>query len=88
MRAILVPAAVAVFLIAALSWYGVRYIPGQAQYLNERNSRLLRTIGTQVRSKVDNFDLAVDHAIESFEVYGSAEQFKRYDTPFARELEV
>src|SRR5437762_2614635 len=89
LRAVLVPLAVAAFLVGALSWYGAYYIPQQAQYLNERNSRLLSTIGLEVQSKVDNFDLAVDHAVESFEQADLAgEPFKRYVKLFATDLEI
>src|SRR5436309_8319972 len=67
-RAILVPVGVALVAVAALSWYGLSWIPAQQRYLHERDSRLLRTIASQIRSKVDNFDQSVDNALESFEV--------------------
>ena len=83
LRAVLVPLGVAGFLIAALVWYAARYIPTQAQYLNERNSRLLNTIATQVRSKVNNLDLAIDNAIDSFDRDGKDERFGRYVKKFS-----
>src|ERR1700730_2638764 len=91
-RAILVPVGVSAFLIAALSWYGFVWIPSQQRYLNERNIRLLRTIGTQIRSKVNNFDMAIDHALESFAFNEqdprSVQQLAQFVSLFAPELEI
>lgn len=92
-RAILVPVGVAILAIAALSWYGLSWIPAQQRYLHERNSRLLRTIASQVRSKIDNFDQSVDHALESFEIASDEDpatlrKLNRYVKLFAPALEI
>ena len=97
LRAVLIPVGVAVFSIAALAWYGFVYIPSQQRYLNERNIRLLRTLGAQIRSKVNNFDQAMDHAVESFSVKGKPidprkdkdrDELREYVKGFAPELDV
>ena len=92
MRAVLLPLGVATFLIAALSWYGLVWIPSQQRYLNERNIRLLRTMAAQIRSNVNNFDVAVDHALESFPFDDadstSIKQLDQYVKLFAPELEI
>ena len=64
-RAFLVPLAVSIVPISVLIWYGRVHIPQQEAYLNERNLRLLMTLAGKVKTKVDNFDSAVDHAIGS-----------------------
>src|SRR5439155_12948031 len=92
-RAILVPVSVAVLAVAALSWYGLSWIPAQQRYLHERNSRLLRTIASQIRSKVDNLDQSVDYALESFEIANDQNPallrtFNRYVKLFAPALEI
>ena len=66
LRAILLPLGVALLSIAALGWYGLVRIPAQERYLNERNLRILRTRSAQLKAKVDNFDRAIDHALESY----------------------
>ena len=66
LRAVLLPLGVAFLSIAALGWYGLVRIPAQERYLNERNLRILRTRGAQLKAKVDNFDRAIDHALESY----------------------
>src|SRR6267143_6134430 len=97
LRAVLIPVGVAVFSIAALAWYGFVYIPSQQRYLNERNIRLLRTLGAQIRSKVNNFDQAMDHAVESFIINGKPiapekdqdrHELREYVKGFAPELDV
>src|SRR5882724_1699650 len=97
LRAVLIPVGVAVFSIAALTWYGFAYIPSQQRYLNERNIRLLRIIAAQIQSKANNFDQAMDNAVESFRINGrpinpANEQdrgyFRQYVKGFAPELDV
>ena len=63
LRVVLIPLTVAAALVAAIMWYRLFWIPGQQQYLNERNARILRTIAVQISSKVDNFDQGLDNAI-------------------------
>jgi hypothetical protein len=65
LRAIALPIGVAALSIAALAWYRFMWIPGQETYLNERNLRALQTTAKQIKTKVENFDLAIDHTFES-----------------------
>ena len=83
----------AAFLIGALSWYGLAWIPSQQRYFNERNVRLLRTIGTQILAKVNNFDFAIDHAIDSFsfeqkDAESETSDFRQYVKLFADQLDI
>lgn len=64
-RALLLPLGVAMVAIAGLGWYAFLWIPAQQRFLNERNFRLLRTLSAQIEAKVDNFDRALDHALDS-----------------------
>jgi hypothetical protein len=88
------PLAVAAALVAALVWFDKFWIPAQQQYLNERNLRALRTISEQIKAKVDNFDLAIDNALDSFEIQkgeiqkGNSELLQRYVKLFSPELEI
>jgi hypothetical protein len=91
LRAVGPPLAVAAICAAALFWFDRIWIPAQQQYLNERNLRALRTISTQIKAKVDNFDQAIDHAIDSFPTHGNAsfqKDLQRYVKLFSSELEI
>ena len=72
-----------------LFWFDRMWIPAQQQYLNERNLRSLRTISAQIKAKVDNFDQAIDHAIDSFPIAGhNAHDLGKYVRLFSPELEI
>ena len=92
LRAVGPPLAVAAICAAALFWFDRIWIPAQQQYLNERNLRALRTISTQIKAKVDNFDQAIDHAIDSFPTHGGNAGFQqdlqKYVKLFSSELEI
>ena len=68
--AFLVPLAVSIVPVSVLIWYGLVHIPAQENYLNERNLRLLMTLAGSIRTRVNNFDSAIDHAVQS---YGAAD---------------
>jgi hypothetical protein len=89
LRAIGPPLAVAAACAAGLFWFDRIWIPAQQQYLNERNLRSLRTIAAQIKAKVDNFDQAIDHAIDSFPFEaGRDELLQKYVKLFSPELEI
>src|SRR5262249_11411215 len=95
LRGVLLPFGVATAAIAALAWYDLVWIPAQQQYIDQRNLRLVRTMGAQIKAKVDNFDQAIDHAIESYGVNPAtlvdSERFRRfreYVSVFAPDLEI
>ena len=89
LRAVGPPLAVAAVSVAALVWFDKIWIPAQQQYLNERNLRVLRTISAQIKAKVDNFDQAIDHAIDSFPIEnGNVELFQKYVKLLSSELEI
>ena len=92
LRAVGPPLAVAAICAAALFWFDRIWIPTQQQYLNERNLRALRTISAQIKAKVDNFDQAIDHAIDSFPTQGGnaslQRDLQRYVKLFSPELEI
>ena len=86
-RSALLPACVALVAIAGLAWSDPVRIPAQQRYLNERNLRLLRTFGAQIKSKVDNFDLSLDHALDTVGDV-TPDEFKDYVKLWAPELEI
>ena len=89
LRAVLIPLAVALALVAGLMWYRLFWIPAQQQYLNERNSRILRTVAAQIASKIDSFDLSIDNAMDTFRFVGSEMgSFPKYVKLFAADVEV
>jgi hypothetical protein len=95
-RPLLIPLAVATALVVALASYRLFWIPRQEQYLNERNSRILLTIGRQIAAKVDNFDQSIDNAIDFWWSTGNQNAkpdelrpgFPSYVKLFAPEVEV
>jgi hypothetical protein len=88
LRGVLVPVGVAVAFILALAWYGFYWIPAQQRYLNESNLRVLRTMSAQIKARVDNFDQAIDHAIDSFPTSIEGTAFQDYVRAFAPDLEI
>src|SRR3979490_1490736 len=95
LRVVLIPLTVAAVLVAAIMWYRLLWIPGQQQYLNERNARILRTIAVQIASKVDNFDQGLDNAMDFWgstdgqnaKAAGNGEDFSNYVRLFAPDVE-
>src|SRR6185295_11086076 len=81
---------VALVAMVALVWFNAVRIPAQEQYLNERNLRLLRTISAQIKSKVDNFDQAIDNALDSLDTSSTTTpgSFGEYVRLFAPEVEI
>jgi len=67
LSALLFPVGVALFPIGVLLWYGLVHIPAQEAYLNARNLRLLTTLSAAIQAKIESFDGALDHAVESFD---------------------
>src|SRR5262245_8645042 len=66
-------------------------IPDKQRYLDERNIRLLRTIGAQIKVKVNYFDQAIDNAIESFDhtdAVALSKDLPAYVKLFAPDLEI
>ena len=95
LRAVLIPVCVAVLSVAGLAWYGFVKIPSQQRYLNEQNIRLLRTTSAQIQGKVNNFDQAIDHALESFDFPHNtrkgqlySDDFKAYVRLFVNDLDI
>jgi hypothetical protein len=85
-RAILLPVGLAIVSILVLSWYNFVWIPAQQHYLNDRNLRVLRTISAQIKAKVDYFDQAIDHSLDS--VANPDRDLAKYVHLFAPDLEV
>src|SRR5262249_16988320 len=84
----MLPAGVALSAVLALVWFNFVQIPKIGRYLNERNFRELRTIGAQIKSKVDNLDQAIDNAIDSFDDSNDKDLFPNYVRLFAPEIDV
>jgi hypothetical protein len=91
-RAIALPLSVAIVSVAGLAWFDRVWVPAQKQYLSERNLRILRALSTQMKSRIDNFDSAIDHAIDSMPYHKASRfdlgQLREYVKLFAQNLEV
>ena len=91
-RAVVLPVAFALAATVWLAWFNFVQIPTTERYLNERNLRLLRTIGGQIKARVDNFDQAIDNALDSLNVdkldKGAMTHFGEYVRLFAPEIEI
>ncbi len=91
-RAVVLPVAFALAATLWLAWFNFVQIPTTERYLNERNLRLLRTIGGQIKARVDNFDQAIDNALDSLNVdkldAGAMTHFGEYVRLFAPEIEI
>ena len=81
LRAILFPLGVAIASITLVAWYGLIKIPAQQRYITDRNLRLLKTKAAQIKSKVDNFDVSIDNALDFYP------QGTRDEATYARELQ-
>ena len=93
LRAILFPLGVAIASITAVAWYGLIKIPSQQRYITDRNLRLLKTKAAQIKSKVDNFDVSIDNAIDFYpprdrDAATYARDLQRYVKRFASGLEI
>jgi hypothetical protein len=89
--AVLVPIGVAIVLISALTWYGFVRVPAREAYLNERNLRLLSTVSGAIKAKIESFDGALDHAVNSFKPTrnkDAVETFRQAVRLFAPDLEI
>jgi hypothetical protein len=84
----LVPLGVSILPVSVLIWYGLVHIPTQENYLNERNLRLLMTLAGNIKTKVDNFDSAIDHAVQSFGSTDSGSKLRKGVHLFASELDI
>jgi hypothetical protein len=91
-RAIALPVSVAILSIAGLIWFDRVWVPAQRQYLSERNLRILRALSSQMKARVDNFDSAIDHAIDSMPSSKSGhfneKELQEYVRLFAPDLEI
>jgi hypothetical protein len=91
-RAVVLPLGFALAATLWLAWFNFVQIPTTERYLNERNLRLLRTIGGQIKARVDNFDQAIDNALDSLNVdkldTRAMKHFGDYVRLFAPEIEI
>jgi len=65
LRSLLVPASIGLALVVAAGWYYSFWLPSRHRYLDDRNFRVLKTLGEQVRLSIDGFDKILDHAADS-----------------------
>jgi hypothetical protein len=88
--AVLLPLGVAILPLSVLIWYGAVRIPRQEAYLSERNLRLLTTLSGPIKAKIESFDGALDHAVESFRPTSEADlrKFQQGVRLFAPDLDV
>ena len=64
-RSFFLPASIGLLLVVAGGWYSLAWLPTQHKYLDDRNFRLLKTLGEQIGSSIDTFDKMMDNASDS-----------------------
>src|ERR1700751_1092878 len=65
LRSLFVPVCIALALMVVAGWYYSFWLPSRHRYLDDRNFRVLRTLGEQIRLSIDGFDKMLDHAADS-----------------------
>ncbi len=56
--------AIGLLVVIPLLWYGFVWVPAQRRYFNNRNLRVLATLGDQISKKMESFDSIMDHAAD------------------------
>jgi hypothetical protein len=69
---VVVVIAIGLVVVCAIAWYDFVWVASQKRYFNERNFRVLKTLSTQIQSKIDGYDKIMDHALDSCDGKGPA----------------
>jgi hypothetical protein len=64
-RSFFPPAIIGLALAVVAGLYYFAWLPSQQRYLDDRNFRLLTTLGEQISASINNFDKVLDHASDS-----------------------
>jgi hypothetical protein len=65
MRRLFLPVSVGLFVVLAAGLYNFAWLPSQHKYLDNRNFRLLSTLGDQISTSINTFDKMLDNAADS-----------------------
>src|ERR1700730_19127448 len=64
-RSLFPPAIIGLALAVVAGLYYFAWLPSQQRYLDDRNFRLLTTLGEQISASINTFDKMLDHASDS-----------------------
>jgi hypothetical protein len=65
LRSFFLPAVIGLTLAVVAGWYYLAWLPSENKYLDERNFRVLTTLGEQISASINNFDKMMDNASDS-----------------------
>jgi hypothetical protein len=65
MRSLFLPVSIGLFVVLAAGLYNFAWLPSQHKYLDNRNFRLLSTLGDQISTSINTFDKMLDNAADS-----------------------
>src|SRR6266403_5781716 len=64
-RSLFLPVSIGLFVVLAAGLYNFAWLPSQHKYLDNRNFRLLSTLGDQISTSINTFDKMLDNAADS-----------------------
>ena len=64
-RGLFLPASIALALVVVAGWYYLVWLPSEHRSLDDRNFRLLTTLGEQISASINIFDKMMDNASDS-----------------------
>jgi hypothetical protein len=65
LRGLFLPAIIGLTFSLMAGWYYLVWLPAESKYLDDRNFRLLTTLGEQISASINNFDKMMDNASDS-----------------------
>jgi hypothetical protein len=65
LRSFFLPAVIGLTLAVVAGWYYLAWLPSESKYLDDRNFRVLTTLGEQISASINNFDKMMDNASDS-----------------------
>src|SRR5260370_25741704 len=86
-RRFIVPASIGLLLVIAVGFYNLVWLPSEHKYLDDRNFRLLTTLGEQISASINNFDSMMDNAAESGVTNEGLESYLRKVAPQVQKLD-
>jgi hypothetical protein len=65
LRSLFLPVIIGLFVVLAAGWYNLVLLPSEHKYLDDRNFRLLSTLGEEISTSINTFDKMLDNASDS-----------------------
>jgi len=85
-RALALPATVVTGAVGILLWFNLVRVPEVEEYLHQAHLRVLRTVGAQIKSRIDGIQGNIDLALRSA---GSDEQsFRRFVQSYSADIQI